>query len=198
MHVIQPHRYLQLARLSTIRVSRILLPKNISLLHAIILSEYIRESRQYSKRYCSPSETQTHRLSHCPQRIHRGMSGVGEILGGIALVEPCFKACLEAYGFYKLTKNFGHDYQKAERALRGQAARLRVLGDTRINNLLLVPEEGTQLAETTISTLQGMSNNFEQCEVLMKAHGEPRRFLLSRSRILWIFGKHRLTASCDI
>jgi hypothetical protein len=102
------------------------------------------------------------------------MAGVGEILGAIALLEPAFKACLETYGFYKLTRTFGEDYQKAERGLLGQVARLRLIGDTRINDLLLVPEKDTQLAATTLWTLQEMRKTIELCETLMQKHGEPK------------------------
>jgi hypothetical protein len=102
------------------------------------------------------------------------MAGLGEALGVLGIIEPTLKACIETYGLYKLTKSFGEDYQKAERGLRGQMARLKLLGDTRVNNLLAVPEDGTQLASTTLWTLQGMRNNFERCEMLMKKHGEPR------------------------
>lgn len=101
------------------------------------------------------------------------MAGVGEALAVVGLLEPAFKACFETYGFYKLTKNFGEDFQKAERSLRGQMARLKLLGDTKINDLLAVPEDGTQLASTAQWTLQEMRRNFECCEGLMKKHGEP-------------------------
>lgn len=102
------------------------------------------------------------------------MAGVGEVLATIGLLEPAFKVCLETYGFYKLTRAFGEDYQKAERGLLGQIARLRLIGDTRINDLLLVPEKDTQLAETTLWTLQEMRKNIELCESLMQKHGEPK------------------------
>jgi len=102
------------------------------------------------------------------------MAGVGEALAVIGLLEPAFTACTKTYGFYKLTKSFGQDYQEAERRLRGQVARLKLIGDTRIQDLISVPEDGTQLAATTIWTLQNMRNNIERCESLMKKHGEPK------------------------
>jgi hypothetical protein len=102
------------------------------------------------------------------------MAGVGEVLSTLSLLEPGFKACKEAYGFYKLTKNFGENYQKAERGLRGQMARLKLLEDTRITDLLSVPDVETRLTETVLWTLQGMRNDFERCELLMKTHGEPK------------------------
>jgi len=102
------------------------------------------------------------------------MAGIGEALGVISLLEPAFTACTKAYGFYKLTKNFGQDYQQAERGLRGQMARLKLIGDTRIQDLISVPEDGTQLAATAIWTLQNMRNNIELCESLMKKYGEPK------------------------
>lgn len=102
------------------------------------------------------------------------MAGIGEVLAAVGLLEPAFKACLETYGFYKLTRTFGEDYQKAERGLLGQVARLRLIGDTRINDLLLVPEKDSQLAATTLWTLQGMRKNIELCETLMQKHGEPK------------------------
>jgi hypothetical protein len=102
------------------------------------------------------------------------MAGRGEALAVIALLEPGFKVCAETYGFYKLTKNFGQDYQRAERGLRGQVARLKLMGDTRIQDLLSVPEDGTDLAATVKWILQEMRNNIELCESLKKKHGEPR------------------------
>ena len=101
------------------------------------------------------------------------MAGVGEALAVVGLLQPAFKACFETYGFYQLTKNFGEDFRKAERSLRGQMARLRILGDTKINDLLSVPEDGTQVASTAKWSLQEMRRNFELCEALMKKHGEP-------------------------
>jgi len=101
------------------------------------------------------------------------MAGIGEALAVAGVLQPAFKACFETYGCYKLTKNFGEDFQKAERRLRGQMARLKLLGDTRINDLLSAPDDGTQLASTVKWTLQEMRSNFERCEALMKKHGEP-------------------------
>jgi hypothetical protein len=40
------------------------------------------------------------------------MAGVGEALAVIGLLEPAFTACTKTYGFYKLTKSFGQDYQR--------------------------------------------------------------------------------------
>jgi hypothetical protein len=101
------------------------------------------------------------------------MAGVGEALAVAGILEPAFKACFKSYGAYKLTKNFGEDFQKAERGLRGQMARLKVLGDTKINDLMSKPEDGTQVASTVKWTLQEMRRNFERCEKLMEKHGEP-------------------------
>ncbi|KAH6720783.1 hypothetical protein BKA61DRAFT_595567, partial [Leptodontidium sp. MPI-SDFR-AT-0119] len=101
------------------------------------------------------------------------MAGVGEALAVVGLLHPAFKGCFEAYGCYKLTKNFGEDFQKAERSLRGQMARLKLLSDTKITDLMSIPQEGTQLANTVKWTLQEMRKNFERCEMLMKKHGEP-------------------------
>jgi hypothetical protein len=102
------------------------------------------------------------------------MAGLGEALAVIALLEPGFKVCAETYGFYKLTKNFGQDYQRAERGLRGQVARIKLMGDTRIHDLLSVPEDGTDLAATVKWILQEMRNNIELCESLKKKYGEPK------------------------
>jgi hypothetical protein len=102
------------------------------------------------------------------------MAGIGEALAVVALLEPGFKVCTETYGFYRLTKTFGQDYQKAERGLRGQVARLKLIGDTRIQDLLSVPEDGTELGGNVTWILQEMRNNIELCESLKKKHGEPK------------------------
>jgi hypothetical protein len=50
-------------------------------------------------------------------------------------------------------------------------ARLKLLGDTRIKDLLT--EDGPQLASVATWTLQDMRKNFDLCEDLMKKRGEP-------------------------
>jgi hypothetical protein len=101
------------------------------------------------------------------------MAGIGEALAVAGVLEPAFKACFETYGYYKLTKNFGEDFQKAERHLRGQMARLKLLGDTRLNDLLSAPEEGSELAYVATHALQEMRKNFDNCERVMMKYGEP-------------------------
>ena len=45
-------------------------------------------------------------------------------LATIALLEPAVKGCIEAYGVYKLTKEFGHDFCEYSRKYDAQRARL--------------------------------------------------------------------------
>ena len=45
-------------------------------------------------------------------------------LAAIALLEPAVKGCIEAYGVYKLTKEFGDDFCEYSRKHNAQRARL--------------------------------------------------------------------------
>ena len=97
------------------------------------------------------------------------MAGIGEALAVAGILEPAFKARFETYGCYKSRRNSAR-ISKRQNVVCG----VRWRGcDTRINNLLSTPEDGTQLASTAKWTLQGTRSNFERCEVLMKKHGEP-------------------------
>jgi Prion-inhibition and propagation len=99
------------------------------------------------------------------------MAGIGEAIGAIGLIEPFLHACLRSYGLYKLTRDFGEDYHKAERRLQGQRARLKVLSETETRSIVAIPEDGTILGATVVSTLQGMKTSFEKCETLMRKYG---------------------------
>jgi hypothetical protein len=98
------------------------------------------------------------------------MSGAGEALGGIALIEPIIKACYKSYGIYRLTSSFGVDYERAARSLEGQMARLQILADTRLNDLLSKPTDDEDLMSTVVGVLQDMRAHFEKCQALMKRH----------------------------
>jgi hypothetical protein len=98
------------------------------------------------------------------------MSGVGDVLGGIALIEPVIKACYKSYGIYKLSASFGLDYERAARSLEGQMARLQLLADTHLDDLLLKPTDDEGFMSSVIGVLQDMRTNFEKCESLMKRH----------------------------
>jgi len=98
------------------------------------------------------------------------MSGAGEVLGGIALIEPIIKACYKSYGIYKLSASFGLDYERAARSFEGQMARLQLLADTRLDDLLVKPTENEIFMANVVSILQDMRTYFEKCESLMKRH----------------------------
>jgi hypothetical protein len=98
------------------------------------------------------------------------MSGVGDVLAAIGLIEPIINACYKSYGFYKLTSSFGVDYERAARGFEGQMARLQLLADTRLNDLLIEPKDDEQFISTVVNALQDMKTNFEKCQALMARH----------------------------
>lgn len=69
-----------------------------------------------------------------------------------------------SYDLYKLTRDFGEDYQRAERRLQGQRARLDILSETKKESVVAIPENGTDLGAIVVSTLQGVETGFEKCE----------------------------------
>lgn len=92
----------------------------------------------------------------------------GIVLGGVALFQPAIKACYNAYGFFRLTANFGPDYITATRMLHAQKARLEQLTYHPLISMSVIPTEGSDLARQILDELQAIKRNFQLCQDLMK------------------------------
>lgn len=95
-------------------------------------------------------------------------------LAAIALLEPAVKGCIEAYGMYKLTKDFGHDFCEYSRKYDAQRARLEEWYNwpfdytgtpARIDPFIRVIEE----------ELGAMRTNFQLCSDIILKLSPPRK-----------------------
>lgn len=80
-------------------------------------------------------------------------------LAVLAMLDPAIRSCRQAYGTYKLTKNFGRDYHAVQLRLNGQQACLEMALNTELMNL---PDEN--ILNTITEQLGNISNHFQSCK----------------------------------
>lgn len=80
-------------------------------------------------------------------------------LAVLSILDPAIRACRQAYGTYKLTKNFGRDYHAVQLRLNGQQACLEMALNTELMNM----PDGNILNEIK-EQLGNIRNHFQSCQ----------------------------------
>lgn len=80
-------------------------------------------------------------------------------LAALAMLDPAIRACREAFGAYRLTKNFGKDYRAVQLRLSGQQACLEMA----LNTELMIKPDGNILNGIN-EHIGNISNHFQSCQ----------------------------------
>ena len=93
-------------------------------------------------------------------------------LAAIALLEPAVKGCIEAYGVYKLTKEFGHDFCEYSRKYDAQRARLEEWYNWPFY-YTGTPTRSDQFIRAIDEELGAMRTNFQLCSNIILKFSQP-------------------------